>query len=169
MNDQDKSTEKNEYIIVKESSIHNKGVFAKILIPKGTRILQYVGEKVTHEEGEKRSEKSTTNSGLVYIFELNETHSIDGDVSYNAAKYVNHSCNPNCEVDIINDQIWYIALRDILPEEELYLDYNYSFEPEFWKHPCRCGSKNCRGYIIDEDDMPKVKEALESGAYFTKF
>ncbi len=156
-----------EYIVVRKSAIHGTGVFAKKDISKGTRVIEYVGEKITKKETERRSDiqfemhEKNKNNGAVYIFELNKKYDIDGNVPWNPAKYINHSCDPNCETDIIKGKIYIIALRDITKGEEI--SYNYGFDiDDFENHPCRCGAKNCVGYIIEEDEWPKLRKKLAS-------
>ena len=150
------------YICVKSSKIHSKGIFAKKDIPEGTRIIEYVGEKITKAESDRRADiplkraKKNKKYGAVYIFELNKRYDLDGDVPYNTAKYINHSCNPNCETDIIRGRIWIIALRDIQKGEEISYNYGYGYE-DFQEHKCECGADNCVGYILDEDHWPKLK------------
>lgn len=154
-----------EYVEVRESDIHNKGIFAAKNIQKGIKIIEYVGKKLTKEEAEEAYEKSfemhteDNANGAVYIFELNDEYDIDGNVPDNPAKYINHSCNPNCEVEIIDDRIWVIALRDIKKGEELTYNYGYDFEVCL-DHPCECGSKNCVGFILNEDEWPKLRELI---------
>ena len=114
----------NKIYEIRQSSIHNRGAFAVQDIPEGTRVIEYIGDKITKAESEKRSirmiEKAKkTDRGAVYIFELNKRHDIDGSVNYNIARFINHSCDPNCETDIIRGRIWIIALRDIKKAEEL--------------------------------------------------
>jgi hypothetical protein len=152
-----------EYIEVRDSSIHNKGVFAAKDIPKGTKIIEYVGEKVTKAESSRRVTKTIDDAdhenGAVYIFELNKRHDIDGNFPYNTARLINHSCEPNSEVDIIKGHIWIIAQRKIEKGEEI--NYNYGYDFEDWEdHPCRCGAKNCIGYILAEDEWPKLRRVL---------
>ena len=146
-------------IRVKKSILHGNGVFASNYIKKNTKIIQYKGEKVTRAEGNRRSEKRikkylhSKEEGSVYIFELNNKYDIDGTPEYNRAKYINHSCNPNCEVDIINDEIWISSIKNIKKNDELTYDYGYAFDPDDYKdHICKCGSNNCIGYIISSDD-----------------
>lgn len=158
---------KQEYIEIRKSKIHNNGAFAIVDIPKGTKIIEYVGEKISKIESEKRSDETFENSkksadnGAVYIFELNKRFDIDGNVSWNPAKNINHSCSPNCETE--NEEgkrIWIITLRNIKKGEEI--TYNYGYDLENYKdHPCLCGSKNCVGYIVNEDDWPKLKKLLK--------
>ena len=96
----------------KKSKVHGIGIAATQNIKKGTSIIQYIGEKITKIEGDRRSEErikkylGKKNEGSVYIFELNKKYDIDGSPLYNKARYINHSCNPNCEVDIIKNEIW---------------------------------------------------------------
>ncbi|MBF0483504.1 MAG: SET domain-containing protein-lysine N-methyltransferase [Candidatus Omnitrophica bacterium] len=156
---------KNEYITVKSSSIHNNGVFAKKNIPAGTKIIEYVGEKITKKEAERRFNetfKKAQNSeehGAVYLFHLNSRYDIDGNVPYNPARFINHSCKPNCEVKIIKGHIWVIALANIKNSEEL--SYNYSYDYEVHEdHPCLCGTDICVGYIVAEEHWPKLKRKL---------
>ena len=98
----------------------------------------------------------------MYIFELNKKYDIDGFFRYNKARYINHSCNPNCEVDIINDRIWISSIKNIRKGQELSYDYGYEFDKEdFRDHICKCGSKNCIGFIISQDDWGKYLEYLK--------
>ena len=150
------------HIIVQRSRIHSTGIFAKKDIPKGTRIIEYIGERITKAESDCRADiplgrnKQNREYGAVYIFDLNKRHDIDGNISYNTARFINHSCNPNCETEIIRGHIWIIALRDITEGEELSYNYNYGFE-DYEDHECRCGSNQCVGYILDEDHWPRLR------------
>ena len=152
---------------VRKSKIHSKGVFAKKNIKKNTQIIEYIGEKITKAEGDRRSSvriKKFTNSrqsGSVYIFELNKKYDIDGFVNRNKAKFINHSCNPNCEVDIFDGKIWISSIKNIKKDEELSYDYGYTFDKEDYKdHICKCGSKNCIGFIISSDEWKKYLRYL---------
>ena len=147
---------------VKKSKIHGTGVFATKEISKGVRIIEYIGEKISKREGDKRSADrikfflGSVDTGSVYIFELNKKYDIDGSPMYNKARYINHSCDPNCEVDIIENKIWISSIRKISSGEELKYDYGYPFDKDDFKdHICKCGSKNCIGYIMSSDDWDK--------------
>ena len=153
--------------IVRRSKIHSYGVFAKKNIKKDTKIIEYIGEKITKVEGDRRSSKrikkftNSRQSGSVYIFELDKKYDIDGFFNRNKAKFINHSCNPNCEVDIINGKIWISSIKNIKKGEELSYDYGYSFDPvDFRDHVCKCGSKNCIGFIISSDEWKKYLKYL---------
>ena len=149
--------------IVKDSEIHNRGVFAIKDIKKGTLVIEYKGEKITKKESGKRADEQLsqgdTTKGAVYIFELNKRYDIDGNVDYNDARYINHSCEPNCEAVHHNKGIWIQAIKNIKKGEEI--TYNYGFDVDnFKEHPCRCGSKKCVGYIVDKDQWPKLKKLI---------
>ncbi len=152
-----------EYIIVKNSNIHNKGVFAKKDIKKGTRVIEYVGKKITKKQAEDIAEKQLEKSknhtidGGVYVFELNKKYDINGKVSWNPAKFINHSCDPNCETESDEKHIWIIAIKDIKKGEELSYNYGYDFE-NYKEHPCKCGSKNCIGYILAKKHWKKLRK-----------
>ena len=157
---------KSEYVKVRKSGIHNKGVFAKRDIPKGARVIEYVGEKITKKESDKRADRvieehkrKEKKKGSVYIFTLNKKYDLDGYPKYNTARWINHSCDPNCETINIDDHIWIIAIKDIKKGEEISYDYGYSLD-DFEEHPCRCGSENCVGYIVDEKHRAKLKKIL---------
>ena len=148
----------------KKSHVHGTGLFAFQNIKKGTKIIEYIGDKVTKKEGDKRADKQikkykrNKNNGMVYIFELNKLYDIDGSVAHNHAKLINHSCNPNCEVEIINNEIWISALKSIKKNTELSYNYGYSYDTDYVDHICKCGSPKCVGYILDEDHWPKLKK-----------
>jgi len=147
----------------KKSHVHGSGLFAIQNIKKGSKIIEYIGDKVTKKEGDKRADKQikqykkNKNNGMVYIFELNKLYDIDGSVVHNHAKLINHSCNPNCEVEIINNEIWISAIKNIKKNTELSYNYGYSYDTDYVDHVCKCGSSKCVGYILDEDHWSKLK------------
>lgn len=155
----------NKYIVKKKSGIHGWGIFAKMDIPKGVRIIEYLGEKITKAEAERRGPKLVEyakkhkEAGAVYIFVLNKRYDIDGHVGYNIAKYFNHSCAPNCEVDVIRGHIWVLSLRDIKKGEELFYNYGYDLD-SYEDHPCLCKASACPGYIAAEEHWVKLKKIL---------
>lgn len=151
----------------KKSKIHGMGVFASRDIPKGEYVFEYVGEKITKKESDERADRllesyeedKEQNPG-VFIFTLNKRYDIDGNVPWNTARWINHSCDPNCESDIEDGQIWIKSIRDIKKGEEIVYNYGYDVE-NYEDHPCWCGSKRCVGYIVDEDQWPKLKKLIK--------
>ena len=125
--------------------IHGQGVFAAQDITTGTRILPYLGEKISAQEATRRIAQGNTS-----IFFLDARYDIDGKTLTNRARYINHSCDPNCASDIIDGQIWILALRDIQDGEELTYDYGYELDG-YEQRRCRCGAKQCCGYIVDQE------------------
>ena len=149
---------------IDHSSIHQKGLFATCDIESGAEIVQYVGEKINKEESTRRAleweeRARKTIEGMVYIFELNEEWDIDGRLDDNIARYMNHSCDGNCEAINYDGEIWMVARRDITVGEELTFDYGYGME-HFLDHPCDCGADNCIGYIVGENQRKNVKKLL---------
>lgn len=137
-------------------------------IPKGTQAIEYVGERLKNDDAEQRGidladETDRTGDASVFNFVLDDKHMLDGNQDYNLARFINHSCEPNCYVDVIKKRIWIIALRDIAEDEEL--TYDYGFEVEHWKeHACRCGSDSCVGYIVSQEQWPALKKLVKKEA-----
>jgi len=136
---------------VGKSRIAGKGLFTAQEIKKGTRILQYIGEKITKAESIKRLAQ-----GNAYIFAFNDHWDIDGRVLRNKARYINHSCDPNCEVHMTSRTIWIVALRDIKTGEELTFNYGYELDDEM-AQPCTCGTEHCCGFILAQQYWGVVK------------
>lgn len=153
-----------DYCEVRGSVIHGRGVYATQFIPHETKIIEYVGELVDKEESEKRANAQhahavETGDAAVYIFTLSKKWDIDGNVPWNTARLINHSCDPNCEAWIEGRKIFIHALRDINEGEELTFDYGFDIEC-YEDHPCRCGSKECVGYIVSREQWPELKQRL---------
>jgi len=121
------------------SRIAGQGLFAAQDIKKGTRIIQYIGAKIPKAESVERAAQ-----GNAYIFAFNDHYDIDGKTLKNTARYINHSCEPNCEVVVTKHTVWIVALQDIQAGEEL--SYNYGLMGKQYR--CRCGAKHCCGYIL---------------------
>jgi uncharacterized protein len=149
---------------VRGSRIHGQGVYATQRILPEQKIIEYVGELIDKKESEKRAWKQFARheehgDAAVYIFTVDDKWDIDGNVPWNNARLINHSCDPNCEAWIDGKRIFIHALREIEPGEELTFDYG--FEVECWQdHPCRCGSKNCVGYIVSREQWPELKRLI---------
>lgn len=146
---------KSKHYKIASSGIHNRGIFAKTDIKRGTEIIQYLGKKVTKKQGDliadrciEKSKKSKV-FGAVYLFSLNKRYDLDGNVKWNPARYINHSCSPNCDSENIDGEIWIKATKDIKKGEELSYNYGYGWK-EREDHPCKCSSDNCVGFILDK-------------------
>lgn len=136
---------------VRESGIHGQGVFAVQEIPTGARVVEYIGERISKAESLRRRQ-----DGNLFVFIVTDTVDIDGAVEWNPARFINHSCAPNCEARMEEDRIWIIALRDIAPGEELSFNYGYDLQ-DYEDHPCLCGAANCIGFMVAEEYFEDVK------------
>lgn len=137
----------------RESKIQGRGVFATRKIPDGTRLIEYRGEVISDEEADRRYPFEEGERHHTFLFRLDSGDAIDAQSSRSVAKYINHSCDPNCEAVEEDGRIFIDAIRDIARGEELVYDYNYILdEPHNAAnkklYPCNCGSKNCRGTIL---------------------
>ena len=153
---------------VRGSDIHGRGMFASRRIPRGTRVIEYVGERVTkaealHREELRKRRLRLGGDGNIYTFEMTRRHDIDGRVSWNTARFINHSCDPNCESQIVRGRVWIVTLRDIEPGEELTYDYCYDYD-HYEEHPCRCGARDCAGYIVKSSQRWRVRHAVRKRA-----
>ena len=118
----------------RRSSVHGDGVFAAEAIRKGTRIIDYAGELIRHDESEAR-EDAYSAQGCIWVFRVNRVWSRDANVDGNIARFINHSCQPNCHFEIEGKTIWIRASRDIRRGEELTYDYKTTGNRHI---PCRC-------------------------------
>ena len=147
--------------VVRSSPIHGRGVFAVRYIRKGTKILEYKGERISNREADTRYDDARMKRHHTFLFVLDKKTVIDGAISAGGgdASYINHSCDPNCEAIITGKKIFIHALRGIHPGEELAYDYQYERtgenDDELEKfYICKCGSPNCRGTIM-KPEIPK--------------
>lgn len=154
---------------VYDSPVHGRGMVASIDIPEEATIIEYVGEQVDKDESNRRGQElaelaKTTGGAAVYLFVVNDEFDCDGNVDHNTARLINHSCDPNCEAQIDDDErIWIVATKDIPAGKELTFNYGFDLE-DYKEHPCRCGSDNCVGYICGEDYWDELKKKLKKKA-----
>lgn len=138
---------------LRPSPIHGQGVFAVRRIPKGARIIEYTGERISREEADARYGEDGDKGGIVLLFIVDDSTLIDAGRGGNEARYINHSCEPNSQATIENGRIFVEAIRHILRGEELTIDYHLDV-PERdraeWvrRYPCRCGAPTCRGTLV---------------------
>jgi SET domain-containing protein len=140
--------------ILRKSDIHGKGAFATKWIKKGTRLIEYKGERITDDEADARYEdEDESQPHHTFLFSLDDGTVVDAAVRGNAARFINHSCEPNCEAVIEQERIYIDAIRDIAPGEELFYDYAFIIDERHTaevkaRYPCHCGSDSCRGTIL---------------------
>ena len=143
----------------KSSNIDNRGLFASKNIRKGTKIIYYTGKIITKKQTENNPKFD--NDKAIYLFNLNNRYDLDGDFAYNTARLINHSWDPNCEVEGKGLKLWISSIKDINKNEELTYDYGFSFDENYKDFPCKCGSKNCCGYIVREGSRWRIKKKKE--------
>jgi SET domain-containing protein len=152
---------------LRQSPIQGKGAFATRRIRKGARIIEYTGERITQDEADKRYDDEAMARHHTFLFTLDEKTVIDAAVEGNEARFINHSCDPNCQALIEDDRIFIYALKDISPGEELCYDYAYERvegmdEESEELYVCRCGAKDCRGTILAPPKPPKPAKPKSS-------
>ncbi|WP_082102459.1 SET domain-containing protein [Robbsia andropogonis] len=156
-------------IAVKRSGIHGKGVFALAALSKGERIFEYEGERISWKEALRRHPHDPSQPHHTFYFALDDGRVIDGLVGGNSARWINHSCAPNCEAEEIDGRVFIHAGRDIAAGEELYYDYGLVLEGKHTKkvkrdYLCLCGAPNCRGTMLAPKDGSKsAKKADKDG------
>jgi uncharacterized protein len=149
-------------IEARDSAIHGRGVYAVAPIRKGTRIIEYLGERISHAEADERYERKGDDSGHTFLFIASNRTVIDAGVNGNDARFINHSCAPNCETVIENSRVFIDAIRNIKAGEELGYDYQLTWEStddpaELALYACRCGAKQCRGTMLDTEPTDQKK------------
>jgi SET domain-containing protein len=138
---------------LRNSRIHGRGAFATQFIPEGTRIIEYKGERISNEEADRRYPDDPAHRHHTFLFSIDDEVVVDAAFRGNAARWINHSCDPNCDAVIEDGRIFIEAVRDIAPGEELVYDYNFVLEERHTpamkrRYPCHCGAPNCRGTIL---------------------
>jgi uncharacterized protein len=154
---------------VRHSPIHGYGVFAARRIRKGTTVLEYLGDRISHEEADSRYEDKDPKDNHTFLFTVDSKTVIDAGVNGNEARYVNHGCDPNCQSTTEKKRIFIEAIRTIQPGEELAYDYQIQRDdddpPDVDQiFACRCGAKNCRGVMLEPRKRKKKKAAKKKSA-----
>jgi len=140
-----------ERVIFRSSPIHRYGGFARQVIARGAQVIEYVGERISKAESLRRCEDNNE-----YIFTLGLDEDLDGSVDWNPARFINHSCAPNCDAELEHGRIWIIANRDILAGEEITFNYGFGLE-DYRNYPCHCGAPGCVGYMVAEEFFDHVR------------
>jgi hypothetical protein len=152
----------------KTSKISGRGGFAIRQIKKGERLIEYLGDRVTHSVADSRYDDYAQKRHHTFLFAVNRSVVIDGAVDGNEARFINHSCDPNCEGTIEKARVFIEAMRDIEPGEELVYDYAYTrdgsetADDEFRVYGCKCGSPKCRGTILAPLTKAQLKKRAEA-------
>ena len=159
-------------IAARRSPIHGNGVFALVDIPKGTELIEYRGKRLTHAQAD-RLYANTTDTGHTFLFTLNDRYVIDANSDGNIARWINHSCKPNCRAlleedeggDRRKDRVLIETLRPLAAGEELTYDYGIVLDERITPRlkaiwACRCGARNCSGTLL----KPRRKVAARKRA-----
>lgn len=138
---------------IRRSRVHGRGAFAVRRIRKGTRIIEYLGDRVSHREADLRYDHKTVDDNHTFLFIVDRGVVIDGGANGNDARFINHSCDPNCESVIEDRRVFIEAIRTIQPGEELTYDYQIGRDKEDPPNideifACRCGAASCRGSML---------------------
>ncbi len=139
--------------IVRRSAVAGRGAFARRDIKKGERLIEYLGERISHATADARYEDETMRSHHTFLFSVSRRTVIDASVGGNDARFINHSCDPNCEAVIERSRVFIYARRPIAAGEELFYDYAYERDgtetsEDEARYACRCGTARCRGTIL---------------------
>lgn len=146
-------------IQVRRSGVHGKGVFALQDIAEGETVIEYVGEIISWDEAQDRHPHDPNDPNHTFYFHVNEDRVIDALHGGNSSRWINHSCDANCEADEENDRIFIKAIRNIKAGEELNYDYGLIIDEPYTRklkaeYPCWCGSANCRGTLLSPKRRP---------------
>jgi uncharacterized protein len=147
---------------VRNSSIHGFGGFATQRIRKGTRIIEYIGERITSEEADRRYDDDKSEHPHVLLFVVDKHTTIDAAVDGNDARFINHSCEPNCRAVLDKKHIYIEAIKTIAEGEELTYDYNLTRDGKEdaaaeEQYACHCSAKTCRGTMLAPKKAGKRK------------
>ena len=140
-------------IQVRRSGVHGKGVFCVAALAKGDCIIEYKGEVLSWPEAQRRHPHDPDNPDHTFYFHVDDDHVIDGKVGGNSARWINHSCQPNCEAEEDEGRIFIVALRKIKPGQELFFDYGLILDERQTakvkaRYECRCGARACRRTML---------------------
>ncbi|MDQ6828496.1 MAG: SET domain-containing protein-lysine N-methyltransferase [Gemmatimonadota bacterium] len=149
------------------SPIHGLGGFATQRIPAGVRLVEYAGERLTTAESDARYPDGADVAHHTFLFAIDDDVVVDAAVGGNEARYINHSCDPNCDAVLDGGRIWIETIRDVEPGEDLAYDYAYELDEPHTpaakrKYPCSCGARRCRGTIlIDKPQRQRGKPRIK--------
>jgi len=145
---------------VRHSRVHGFGVFAARRIRKGTTIIEYLGDRLSHAQADARYEDKDPDDNHTFLFTVDAKIVIDAGVNGNEARYINHGCDPNCESSMRGKRVFIEAIRTIQPGEELAYDYQIQRDSDDAPNvdevfACRCGAATCRGSMLEAPKKPR--------------
>ena len=149
-------------IEVRHSHVHGYGVFALRRIRRGTTVIEYLGDRITHERADERYADKDAKDNHTFLFTVDSKTVIDAGRNGNDARFINHGCDPNCESAIMAKRVYIEAIRTIRPGEELVYDYQITRDPDDPDDvdeifACRCGAHGCRGSMLEPKKPPRKK------------
>jgi len=141
----------------RRSKVHGLGMFATRRIRAGRLLIAYLGQTLTEAEVRARYTDDDADDPHTFLFQLGGGRYIDAGVGGNDARFINHSCDPNCEAGLVDETIWIRAIRNIQPGVELTYDYSLQIEKRALRrrrnnYACHCGAKTCRGTMLEVSD-----------------
>jgi uncharacterized protein len=158
---------KNEWLIVRNSPVHGYGAFARRDIPKGTRLIEYVGDRISHKEADQRYEDADPNDNHTFLFIADRKTVIDATTGGNESRFINHSCDGNCTSETEKGRVFIDSTKAIQKGEELGYDYQIPRDkedpPNVDKiYACRCGSPKCRGSMLWPPKKKKARKKVKA-------
>ncbi len=161
-----KKATKPALFVVQGSPIQGRGAFAVRRIRKGQRIIEYVGERITQEEADERYDDDNMDRHHTFLFAVDDDVIIDAAVNGNDARFINHSCDPNCQAVDEDGRIFIEAIKNIQPGVELAYDYKYERDPGDGSererlYPCFCGTARCRGTLLAPPKRRRRKKSVK--------
>ena len=150
----------NKWVIVRKSKVHGNGCFARRDIPRGTRVIEYLGDRISHKEADRRYQLDDVNNNHTFLFIADRRTVIDATIGGNEARWINHHCTGNCESETERGRVFIDAIKDIRKGEELGYDYQIGRDKDDPPnvdqiYACRCDSPNCRGTMLWPAKRPK--------------
>ena len=155
------STSDRRRIQVRRSGVHGKGVFALQAIGEGDLVIEYKGQIISWPEALRRHPHDASDPNHTFYFHIDDKHVIDAAVGGNAARWINHACEPNCRADETDGRVFIHTARDLMPGEELFYDYGLIIDERYTpklkkEYECRCGSATCRGTMLAPKRAPRT-------------
>lgn len=140
-------------IQVRRSGVHGRGVYALAPITAGEVLVEYTGEIISWDEALDRHPHDPSQPNHTFYFQLDDGRVIDALYGGNSSRWINHSCDPNCEADEVDGRVFIKALRDLMPGEELFYDYGLTVDERYTpklkkEYACHCGAADCRGTML---------------------